>query len=169
MRPDFCQSSKDQNEEGEEAFSWAEDTNWASGHPEEKFELVLLSVSMFPMILQFCLSLQEMISCNLTATPVPMFWKKFKRTGWEIRFITKGRKMLVANLCLTLCNPMDCSPSGSSVLEFLQTRILEWVAVSSPGNLLDPGVPHCRRILYHLSHQGRPKIYSKSCFYFNHS
>ena len=118
------------------------------------------------MILQFCLSLQEMISCNLTTTPVPMFWKKFKRTGWEIRFITKGREMLVANLCLTLCNPMDCSPSGSSVLEFLQERILEWVAVSSPGNLLDPGLPHCRQILYHLSHQGSPKIYSKSCFYF---
>ena len=32
-------------------------------------------------------------------------------------------------LCLTLCNPMDCSPSGSSVHGILQARILEWVAV----------------------------------------
>ena len=30
----------------------------------------------------------------------------------------------------TLCDPMDCSPSGSSVLEILQARILEWVAIS---------------------------------------
>ena len=29
---------------------------------------------------------------------------------------------------LTLCDPMDCSPPGSSVLGILQARILEWVA-----------------------------------------
>ena len=33
----------------------------------------------------------------------------------------------VAKLCLTLCNPLDCSPPGSSVLS---SRILKWVAVS---------------------------------------
>ena len=32
-------------------------------------------------------------------------------------------------LCPTLCNPMDCNPSGSSVHGILQARILEWVAV----------------------------------------
>ena len=32
--------------------------------------------------------------------------------------------------CLTLCNPMDCSPPGSSVHGIFQARILEWVAVS---------------------------------------
>ena len=37
--------------------------------------------------------------------------------------------VLVAQLCLTLCNPMDYSPSGSSVHEILQARILERVAV----------------------------------------
>ena len=106
-----------------------------------------------------------MISSNLTATPIPMFWKKFKRTGWEIGFISKGWEMLVTKSYLTLCNPMDCSPPGSSVHEILQARILEWAAVSSPGNLLNPGLLHCRQILYHLRHQGNPKIYSKSCFY----
>ena len=30
----------------------------------------------------------------------------------------------------TLCNPMDCSPSGSSVHGIFQARILEWVAIS---------------------------------------
>ena len=32
-------------------------------------------------------------------------------------------------LCLTLCDPMDCSPPDSSVHGILQARILEWVAV----------------------------------------
>ena len=35
---------------------------------------------------------------------------------------------LVAQLCSALCNPMDCSPPGSSVHGNLQARILEWVA-----------------------------------------
>ena len=39
-------------------------------------------------------------------------------------------KVLVTQLCLTLCNPMDCGPPVSSVHEILQARILEWVAIS---------------------------------------
>ena len=35
-----------------------------------------------------------------------------------------------AQSCLTLCDPMACSPPGSSVHGILQTRILEWVAIS---------------------------------------
>ena len=38
--------------------------------------------------------------------------------------------VLVSQLCLTLCNSMDCSLSGSSVHGISQARILEWVAVS---------------------------------------
>ena len=38
--------------------------------------------------------------------------------------------VLVAQSCLTFCNPMDCSPSGPSVRGILQARILEWVAIS---------------------------------------
>ena len=41
--------------------------------------------------------------------------------------------------CLTLCDPMDCSPSGSSVPEVLQARILEWLLCPPPGDLPDPG------------------------------
>ena len=33
-------------------------------------------------------------------------------------------------LCLTLCNPIDGSPPGSSVPGILQARTLEWVAIS---------------------------------------
>ena len=37
---------------------------------------------------------------------------------------------LVAQSCLALCDPLDCSPPGSSVCGILQARILEWVAIS---------------------------------------
>ena len=37
----------------------------------------------------------------------------------------------VAQLCLPLCDPMDCSPLGSSVHRILQARIPEWVAMPS--------------------------------------
>ena len=43
-------------------------------------------------------------------------------------------------LCLTLCNTTDCSLPGSSVHGILQARILEWVAISPPGNLPNPGI-----------------------------
>ena len=36
----------------------------------------------------------------------------------------------VTQSCPTLCNPVDCSPPGSSVCGILQARILEWIAVS---------------------------------------
>ena len=43
-----------------------------------------------------------------------------------------GQQMdvLVAQSCPTLCDPMDCSPQGSSVHGILQARILQWVAIS---------------------------------------
>ena len=41
----------------------------------------------------------------------------------------KKVKVLVAQLCLTLCDPVGCSPLGSSVHSIHQARILEWVAI----------------------------------------
>ena len=38
----------------------------------------------------------------------------------------------VTQSCSTLCDPMDCSPPGSSVHWILQARVLEWVAMPSP-------------------------------------
>ena len=36
----------------------------------------------------------------------------------------------VAQSCLTLCDPMDCSPQGSSIHGIFQARILEWGAIA---------------------------------------
>ena len=46
--------------------------------------------------------------------------------------------VLVVQSCLTLFNPMDCSPPGASVHGILQARKLEWVAISFYRDLLDP-------------------------------
>ena len=61
---------------------------------------------------------------------------------------------------LTLCNPMDCSPPGSSSHRILQARILEGVAMPSSRRSsiprIEPGSLDGRHILYTLSHLGGP-------------
>ena len=47
---------------------------------------------------------------------------------------------LVAKSCLTLLDPMNYSPLGSSVHGISQARILEWVAIFPPGDLSNPGI-----------------------------
>ena len=63
-------------------------------------------------------------------------------------------------LYLTLCNPMDCSPPGSSVHRIIQERILEWVPISSssggsswPRDRTHVSCDSCLglEILYHLA------------------
>ena len=62
----------------------------------------------------------------------------------------------------TLCGPMDCSPPGSSVHGASPGKntgvgchaLLQGIF---PTQRWNPGLPHCRLILYHLSHQGSPE------------
>ena len=64
---------------------------------------------------------------------------------------------LVAQSCLTLCNPKDCRPPGSSVHGILGASILEWVAIPfSRGSFQtkDQTRVSCR-FFYHLIHQGK--------------
>ena len=66
-------------------------------------------------------------------------------------------KVNIAQWCLTLCDPMNCSLPGSSVHRIFQVRILEWVAAAFsqgtfPTQGSNPGLPNCRQILYQLSY-----------------
>ena len=56
----------------------------------------------------------------------------------RIYLYKKKVKVLVAQLCPTLCDPMDCSPPGSHGI--LQTRILEWVVIPFSGESSWPRV-----------------------------
>ena len=49
-------------------------------------------------------------------------------------------KMSVTQTCPTLCHPIYCSLPGSSVPGILPARILECVAMPSPGDLHNPGI-----------------------------
>ena len=70
---------------------------------------------------------------------------------------------LVVQLCLTLCDPMDCSLPGSSVHRDSPGKntavgfhaLLQCLFPIQGSNL---GLPHCRQILYRPSHQGSPRI-----------
>ena len=88
-------------------------------------------------------------SCGHQPTVAPFAWQSNKAISFGAVLC------LVAQSCLTLCNPMDYSPPGSSVHSMLQTRVLEWVAM--PSSRGSSHLPHCRRILYHLTHKGKSK------------
>ena len=65
----------------------------------------------------------------------------------------------------TLWDPKDCSSSGSSVYGILRAGILESVAIPFSRGW-NPGLLHCRSILYRLSHQGSPcKSFLTAYFY----
>ena len=56
---------------------------------------------------------------------------------WEEQ--VQGRVcVLCAQLCLTLCDPMECSPQSSTAHEILQAVILAWVAISSSRGFSQP-------------------------------
>ena len=84
------------------------------------------------------------------------------KTEWS--FIRLGRASAFTGLCLvtqwcpTLCNPMDCSPAGSSVHgdspgknAGVGCHALFMGIFPTQG--LNPGLPRCWWIIYHLSHQ----------------
>ena len=68
-------------------------------------------------------------------------------------------KVLVTQLCPTLCDPMHCSPSLS--MEFSRQEYWSGVPFPSlevfPTQGFNPGLLYCRYILHHLSHQGVSK------------
>ena len=106
-----------------------------------------------------------MEGCTLLwAGTKPGHTKKEKLGTWEMIIILLCQLYMkwseVAQSCLTLSDPMDCSLPGSSVRGTFQAIVLEWIAISFsrgifPTQGLNPGLPHCRQTLYHLSHQGR--------------
>ena len=70
---------------------------------------------------------------------------------------------LVTQSCPILYNPMDCSPPGPSVLEDSPGKNTgvgchALLRAIFPTQELNPGLLHCRRILYLLSHQGSQAI-----------
>ena len=80
--------------------------------------------------------------------------------------------VLSCSVVSTLCDPMDCSPPGSSVHGDSPDKntgvgcyaLLQGIFPTQGSN---PGLPHCRQILYHLSHQGSPRILELVAYLFS--
>ena len=105
-----------------------------------------------------------MSPCSLTFSILPTFplfcfiYLHLDRHGY--RFIYR-LLCLAAQLCLTLCDPMLCSPIGSSVHgdspgKNIGVGCCTLLQGNFPIQGLNPGLQHCRWILYPLSHQGDP-------------
>ena len=71
----------------------------------------------------------------------------------------------VSHSCPTLGDPMDCSLLAPLFMGFSRQEYWSGLPFPSPGDLpspgIKPGLPHCRQMLYHLSHQGRTQ---NTCF-----
>ena len=86
-----------------------------------------------------------------------ILWTVLKRLGRRILPCAWYLCMLSHFSHVWLCNPMNCSPSGSSVQGILQARILEWVAIPSSRGFSQPRDWTCisylpcigRQVLYH--------------------
>ena len=118
------------------------------------------------------------VMCYLTSGPLPwaslcialclvhkdVCWMN-GRISWKMPYCSEPTRatdisvgLLVTQLYLTLCDPMDCSPPGSSDQRILQARMLEWIAIAfSSGSswTRDWTQVSCvpSRLFYHLSHQ----------------
>ena len=101
----------------------------------------------------------------------------YKGSLWSKQRKSLIRYICVCGLCVlspTLCDPMDCSPPGSSVHGSLQAKILEWHAISSSQESsqprikpASPAVPALQADSLPLSHLERPdKVYTqRKCNY----
>ena len=72
--------------------------------------------------------------------------------------LQESMKVLVAQLCRTLCTTMTCSPPDSVELSRQESwggchSLCQGIFLTQGSN---PGLSNCRQILYHLSHQGSP-------------
>ena len=78
--------------------------------------------------------------------------------------------MHTSQSCLTLCNTMDCSMTGSSVQGISQARILEWVAISSSRGYAQPRdrthvscISYIGRWVFTTMPSGKPKLSDDLC------
>ena len=79
---------------------------------------------------QICRETALLILCKWECKMAQALWKCLAVFNKQ-HVIAMKVKVLVTQLCLPLCEPMNCSPPGSSAHGILQGRILEWVVIPS--------------------------------------
>ena len=122
-----------------------------------KIKMNKLRITQCPF-LSFCSHLWALkLQFSLEKTHLSFYTSPCDR--YTFFFSTSHFVCLVTQSCLTVCNPMDCSPPGFSVHGDSPGKnagvgchaLLQGIFPTQGSN---PGLPHCRQIHYHLSHQG---------------
>ena len=103
----------------------------------------------------FHLSIVDLQSANLCYISFTHIYIIFK-----ILFpgLSQENEMKVAQACPTLCDPKDFSSPWNSSGKNTGVGSLSLLQVIFPTQGLNPGLPHCKQILYQPSHHGRPRI-----------
>ena len=135
-------------------------TTFYSGPPSFH---VFPSIRIFSSALAFCIRWPKYWSFSFSISPFVEYSGLLSfRIDW-FDFLAVQMKVKVAQSCLTLCNPMDCSLPCSSFHGILKAKVpkvgshsLFQEIFSTQGS--NPSLWHCRRILYRLSHQGSPAV-----------
>ena len=108
------------------------------------FLLQCMKVKSESEISQSCPTLRDSKDCSLPGSSIHgsfqarvLEWgaTAFSELAHKEVLIPKSHQFSsVTQSCPTLCDPMDCSPPGSSVHGSFQARVLEWVAIAFSGN-----------------------------------
>ena len=105
---------------------------------------------------KFCYT--RAISCD----PTLMFITTLHSLNWSsltvVYFVCACVCVQSLQSCLTLCNPMDYSPPGSSAHGILQARILEWIAMPSSRGFSQP---RDRTHMSYVSYNGRQVLITR--------
>ena len=114
---------------------------------QQTYHIITITIYVCIYFLSFFFLCMLLLSCfsrvRLCATPetaahqAPPPWDSAgKNTGVGCHFLLQCMKVKsekeVAQSCLTLSNPMDCSPPDFSIHGLFQARVLEWVPLPSP-------------------------------------
>ena len=102
--------------------------------------LLLVRLLLFPLSCSFSFRFNTHLSLHVSLR-ICEFWSLSSliiSLFPHLLLYSLSSKLL--ELCLTLCDPMDCSLPDSSVYGILQARILEWVAMPSSRGLPHPGI-----------------------------
>ena len=134
------------------SFAWLFYSLSAGGVLKSPTIVLEVSISPFNSFSVCWIYFGALMFCAYTCITITSSW-------WTDLFVL----CLVTQSCPTLCEPMGYSPLGSSVHGDSPGKnigvgchaLLQGIFPTQESN---PGLSHCRQILYYLSHQGSPKI-----------
>ena len=93
---------------------------------------------------------------------MPSYLKNVSETPSAFN-LTESESESHSQSCLTLCNPMDCPWNSGQSTAVGSLFLLQGISPTQGSN---PGLPHCRQILYQLSHKRSPRILERVAYPF---